>query len=136
MFNGTVIDVDVDPKGKTMWRVRYEDNDEEDLYEEELRPLLGVKPLLNAHRYIAVRDRAIHLFKHYPVLGITVTRGRLQQRDRFFNGDYSVQVMPLNPFPPIYSGTADPFGKMFGTGNLICHHPHLHQSSPISLPPL
>ena len=117
IFTGTVIDVDVDKKGKTMWRVRYEDDDEEDLYEEELRPLLGIHKMVNAQRFFAVRKRSINLFTHYPVLDITIKPGRLQQKDRFFNGDYSVKLAPLTPFPPTYSGTVDPFQKMFGTGN-------------------
>ena len=126
IYTGTVIDIDVDKKGKTMWRVRYDDGDEEDLYEEELRPLLGVTPTLKAQRYLTARTRAINLFKHYPVLKITIHPGRGQQRDRFFNGDYSVKLGPLTPFPASSSGTtADKFANMFGTGHLHCHTPSI-----------
>jgi len=52
-----------------MWRVKYEDSDEEDLYAEELRPLLTPEnPALRTQRYIKARQRAIDLFTYYPVL--------------------------------------------------------------------
>ena len=52
-----------------MWRVKYEDDDEEDLYAKELRPLLTKEnPALRTQRYIKARQRAIDLFTYYPVL--------------------------------------------------------------------
>ena len=97
-FGGNVISMSTCKKTKQlMYRVRYEDGDQEDLYEKELRPLLVESrtfypccKLVNHHlshihtyveecmarRYVAAREKAIALFTHYPVLSIKVHHGR------------------------------------------------------------
>ena len=79
-YEGIVISRDFCNKtGKMIYHVYYpEDKDSEDLFEEQLRPLLcsdvssGADPMLRAQRYIARRKRAIALFTHYPVWRVRV----------------------------------------------------------------
>ena len=67
-YGGHVISSDFDYQGQRIWRVKYEDSDEEDLFDEELRPLLVEDPKIRAERFMLRRQRAINLYKHYPVL--------------------------------------------------------------------
>ena len=73
-YSGTVISSNFDHYGKRIWRVKYNDGDEEGLFDEELRPLLAVDPKLQTERYMFRRQRAMDLFKYYPVLSIRCAR--------------------------------------------------------------
>ena len=69
--------------------------------------------MLKAQTYLSRRQRAINLFKYYPVLDIKVKRGAGRVQDRFFAGQYDVVgIKPLTPFPK----TTDSFNSMFGDG--------------------
>ena len=107
MYRGTVVAKDQDKKsGKTMYKVRYDDGDCEDLFPGELRDLLYDE--LTAQKYIAMRDRAIKLFKHYPVLSFKIKPGHGTAESRFFRGHYhEVKIVPHTP-------TTDSFEEMFG----------------------
>ena len=37
ILHGVIVSTDVDPKGKTLWHIKYENNDGEDLYGNECR---------------------------------------------------------------------------------------------------
>ena len=69
-FGGTVMSYAHDHQGRRMWHVQYTDGDEEDLFDDEIRPLLTEDPKIRTARYLSRRERAMHLFKHYPVLAI------------------------------------------------------------------
>ena len=58
---------------------QYEDGDSEDLYKNELIPLLQTPPSIRAQLYLDQRDRAIKLFRHYPVLDVKIERGTQPQ---------------------------------------------------------
>ena len=72
-YPGRVVSIDKedDDEAKILYHVEFDDGDEADFYEEELRPLLyDTKEMdvkISASQYIARRERAINLFKHYPV---------------------------------------------------------------------
>ena len=94
--------------GKVMYKVRYDDGDCEDIFPRLLRRLLYDE--LAAQKYIATRNRAINLFKHYPVLTFTIKsgRGRGSAESLFFKGHYdNVRLVP-------HTHTTKSFEEMFG----------------------
>ena len=99
-FDGVVTSLDEEEKtGAKLFHVTYSDGDSEDLTYEEIENLVlkkgtfslslthtythiirthtgNVVPQLKVDEYIALRERAISLFKHYPVVDIKIKRKR------------------------------------------------------------